>query len=478
MPFGIGIIGMHTMAGKPRWTRVIRRSLAIKAGLALALLILILLSGMTLIRINQFAENSRTVENAHVVIETMHQILLDVKDAESAQRGYLLTGHQTFLLAHDAVAQRLAGRLSFLRETTADNRSLHEQIPALEDMIRQRMHALRLGIEMLDAHPVIDKAGIVDLVQGKGLSTMGQVHVQVHRMLEIEERLLKERGALVKDNARSTGRWVFFGNLFAVGFLCYAIWLILREGEQRKRAQRETQRYTAQLELTNKELESFSYSVSHDLRSPLRAIDGYSRILQEDFEDRLDDEGRRILKVVRDSSRKMGMLIDDLLTFSRLGRKPVELREIDMNALVDEVWHEVCAHAENAPSFHREELPPCRGDRALLRQVLANLLANAVKYSSTTQQARVEVRAREEEDEIIYAVHDNGVGFDMRFYDKLFGVFQRLHSEQEFPGTGVGLAIVKRVVVRHGGRVWAQSSPGQETIFNFSLPREEEETTA
>src|SRR5690606_25657765 len=216
----------------------------------------------------------------------------------------------------------------------------------------------------------------------------------------------------------------------------------------------------------------------HDLRSPLRAIDGYSRILQEDFEDRLDDEGRRILKVERDSSRKMGMLIDDLLTFSRLGRKPVELREIDMNVLVDEVWHEVSAHAEHAPAFRREELPPCRGDRALLRQVLANLLANAVKYSSTTQQAQIEVRAREEEDEIIYSVHDNGVGFDMRFYDKLFGVFQRLHSEQEFPGTGVGLAIVKRVVVRHGGRVWAQSSPGQETIFNFSLPREEEETTA
>ncbi|WP_229726260.1 sensor histidine kinase [Oxalicibacterium faecigallinarum] len=448
-----------------------RKVLGIKVGLIVALMILISLSGMTLIRIQQFAESAKAVEETHLVIEALHQILLDVKDAESAQRGYLLTGHADFLLAHDAVAQRLVGRLTTLRDLTSGHLKQRDQIPILQDMIVQRMETLASGIALFRA-PILDRGQIVDLIQGQGMSSMAQLHVQVHRMLATEEEELKRRAALVSHNAASSRQWIFFGNLFAVSLLLYGVWAILREIEQRKLAQRETQKSMAQLELTNKELESFSYSVSHDLRSPLRAIDGYSRILQEDYADKLDDEGRRILNVVRDSSKKMGMLIDDLLTFSKLGRKPVELRKIDMNELVDDVWRDVTSHADKVPAFNKAYLLPCYGDRALVRQVLFNLLSNSIKYSSTVSEPVIDIFSTEEEDEIVYSVRDNGVGFDMRYYDKLFGVFQRLHSESEFPGTGVGLAIVKRVVVRHGGRVWAQSEPAKETIFNFSLPTE------
>src|SRR5690606_4196048 len=169
-----------------------------------------------------------------------------------------------------------------------------------------------------------------------------------------------------------------FGNLLAVVLLLSAIWLILHEIAHRRTAQREIEKTAAQLELTNKELESFSYSVSHDLRSPLRAIDGYSRIFEEDFADKLDDEGRRLLKVIRTSSKKMGQLIDDLLAFSRMGRKPVDFGKVDMNALVDEVWQEVCMNMASPPRLEKKPLPPCWGDRALLRQVFQNLLANAV----------------------------------------------------------------------------------------------------
>ena len=459
------------MVGAYRLMKANRKSLQIKIGLIVALLILVSLSGMTLIRIQQFAESSKAVEETHLVIEALHQILLDVKDAESAQRGYLLTGHADFLLAHDAVAQRLTGRLRTLRELTLGHLKQRDEIPVLQDMILQRMNALANGIALFRA-PMLDRRQIIDLIQGQGASSMAQLHVQVHRMLATEESELKRRATLVSDNAASTRKWIFFGNLFAVLLLLSGVWAILREIEQRRWAQRETQKSIAQLELTNKELESFSYSVSHDLRSPLRAIDGYSRILQEDYEDKLDDEGRRVLDVVRNSSKKMGMLIDDLLTFSKLGRKPVELRKIDMNELVDEVWRDVASHTDKVPDFKKEYLPSCYGDRALVRQVLFNLLSNSVKYSSTVSEPSIAVFASEDEDEMIYSVRDNGVGFDMRFYDKLFGVFQRLHSESEFPGTGVGLAIVKRVVVRHGGRVWAQSEPAKETVFNFSLPTE------
>jgi signal transduction histidine kinase len=224
---------------------------------------------------------------------------------------------------------------------------------------------------------------------------------------------------------------------------------------------------TAELQALNRELESFSYSVSHDLRAPLRAIDGFARMLEEDHAARLDDEGRRLLGVVRASAKRMGRLIDDLLDFSRLGRQAMAPRRVDMAALVREVA------AESDLGRARLEvgaLPAAQADAGLIRQVWANLLGNAAKYSGKQAEPRIEVGGREEAGEAHYWVRDNGVGFDMRYAEKLFGVFQRLHGMDEFPGTGVGLAIVKRVVSRHGGRAWAEGHPGEGATFHFSLP--------
>lgn len=229
---------------------------------------------------------------------------------------------------------------------------------------------------------------------------------------------------------------------------------------------------TAQLEAANKELEAFSYSVSHDLRAPLRAIDGFAHILEEDHAPRLDAEGKRLLSVVRSNSRKMGALIDDLLAFSKLGRQPINLVGTDMTALVHEVWSEI--HADRPDGYNTLDistLPTAQGDRSLLKQVWANLLSNASKYSGQQESPKVEVSGEENELESIYRIRDNGAGFDMKYYGRLFGVFQRLHTAAEFPGTGVGLAIVQRVVVRHGGRVWAESKVGEGATFFFSLPK-------
>jgi signal transduction histidine kinase len=226
---------------------------------------------------------------------------------------------------------------------------------------------------------------------------------------------------------------------------------------------------TAELQTANRELESFSYSVSHDLRAPLRAIDGYARMLDEDYAARLDAEAQRLIGVVRLSARRMGQLIDDLLAFSRLGRQEPARAQLDMRALACEVAEELRpgrpATIEVAP------LPPAQADRALLRQVWTNLIGNALKYSAKKADARVEIGAREDAAENVYWVRDNGAGFDMRYAEKLFGVFQRLHRAEEFEGTGVGLAIVQRIVTRHGGRVWAEGAPGEGACFYFSLPR-------
>jgi light-regulated signal transduction histidine kinase (bacteriophytochrome) len=225
---------------------------------------------------------------------------------------------------------------------------------------------------------------------------------------------------------------------------------------------------TEALEAANKELESFSYSVSHDLRAPLRAVDGFAKILEEDYGARLDEEGRRLLGVVRSSSRHMGQLIDDLLDLSRLGRLALGKRPVDMAGLAREVAQEL---PRGNAAVDIGPLPACHSDPRLLRQVWANLIGNALKYSGKRAGAHVEIGGREEPGESVYWVRDNGVGFDMRYVGKLFGVFQRLHGADEFPGTGVGLAIVQRVVARHGGRVWAEGRPGEGACFHFSLPR-------
>ena len=232
------------------------------------------------------------------------------------------------------------------------------------------------------------------------------------------------------------------------------------------------ERRTAQLEAANQELESFSYSVSHDLRAPLRAIDGFSRILLKDHADRLDAEGQRLLDIIRANTQNMGQLIDDLLAFSRLGRREVKAADLDMGTLVRNVVGELQnTLGDRTVEWDLKPLPATRADRALMHQVWVNLLGNALKFTRRQEAAVIEVGCRPAGDEDIYYVKDNGVGFDMQFAHKLFGVFQRLHRYEEFEGTGVGLALVQRIVQRHGGRVWAEGQVNGGACFYFSLPR-------
>jgi signal transduction histidine kinase len=228
---------------------------------------------------------------------------------------------------------------------------------------------------------------------------------------------------------------------------------------------------TAELRAINQELEAFTYSISHDLRAPLRHIDGFAQLLHENQYERLDEKGRRHLKVVSSSAKKMGALIDELLVFSRMARQELLNSEINLNDTVQEAMAAVINPNEDRQiQWEVSELPVVRGDAAMMRQVWVNLLSNAVKYTSKRERASIEVNYRVEKGEFIFYVRDNGAGFDMKYADKLFGVFQRLHTDKEFEGTGIGLANVRQIVTRHGGRTWAESKVDEGSTFYFSWP--------
>jgi PAS domain S-box-containing protein len=324
-------------------------------------------------------------------------------------------------------------------------------------------------------------------VNNKFLEKFGYAESEIIGLTSVEVGILDEAeslrvGNLIKENGRLQNDYVkciakdgkivhtvssiemmeMNGELYLISFFID----ITKMVEQQAIIEQQLQ----QLEEVNKELESFSYSVSHDLRAPLRAIDGYTRMLEEDFNTVLDEEGKRLLFTVQKNAKKMGHLIDDLLSFARIGKNAIVKTDIDMNALVDEVLHDL----ENAGNYKAEvktgNLHPVKGDYALIKQVLINLVSNGIKYSSKKENPVVEITSQIQNDMVMCTIKDNGEGFDMQYASKLFGVFQRLHSEADFEGTGVGLAIVQRIVNKHGGTINATAELGKGATFTFTLP--------
>jgi len=347
-------------------------------------------------------------------------------------------------------------------------------------------YSVQDGITDFSSAPVVQK-----VLQGKENveitynSIEKERHVSAYVPVEYGWGVIAQQPvSLAFESKNNQLQRILTGYVLILLFCIIVILLVFRVlGQERKaeedswvmsELERRVAERTQQLETTNKELESFSYSVSHDLRSPLRAIEGFTQILVEEQGDRLDTEGQRLLTVVKDNAKRMSTLIDDLLNLSRLGRKTITLMMIDMNDLVKVVYEELQLQSDPAKSvkFVANPLPEARADRSLIHQVWTNLLSNAVKYSSACAEPMIEVGGHIEGPEKIYYVRDNGAGFDMQYYDKLFSAFHRLHRPEDFPGTGIGLAIIKRIITRHGGRVWAEGKVNEGAIFYFSLPRE------
>ena len=415
-------------------------------------------------------ENSRLNTKSHELVQLLGSVGEALDAAESGHRRYLVTGDESYLTSYRAVVEQMPEYLRYLRGLTSGEAEQQVRVATLEQLITKQLGAEAGAIVQREQHGY---EGVRHLaLSGAAKTELEGIHRLMTELDSAERRAVLLRVAQSAGSTRNTIALLGLGALLQLVLLASVYFLIHHDVTQRRRVAKELQTRGELLQAANKELEAFSYSVSHDLRAPLRHIDGYAALLSKAAGEALDDKARRYLQTISDSAKQMGQLIDDLLVFSRMGRQDMLRTTVNLDQLVKTVLHDLRLDLQGRTiSWTMHPLPNVLGDPAMLRQVLTNLISNALKFTATRPEAKIEigvVTRKSGEAEVF--VRDNGVGFDMQYVNKLFGVFQRLHRNDEFEGTGIGLANVRRIIHRHGGRTWAEGAPDQGATFYFSLP--------
>lgn len=426
------------------------------------------------------------------VVITTEQLAALVRESESAARGFILAGSPNFQQQYVRAGIQIDQSLDRLQKLTADDPLQQAEIAELRSRIAAKMAVLDAGMAERRGHPdgAIDPSLLTAVVNDTP-ERMQSVQNSINRIQREEERLLNARAAA--QNSARQQVWASFIIAFLLDFvlLLAAFEFLVRLGRERevlaenaaqiaslnsqlKSANSDLENRVAQrtreLAFSNQELEAFSYSVSHDLRAPLRTIDGFSLALQEDFADNLNDTGRDYINRVRAGVQRMGALIDALLQLSRVTRSEVQTEMVDLSQLVTLVFNELAAaDPERHVEFLAQPGVVAQGDSRLLRIALENLIGNAWKFTSKVPQARIEFGSLTNNEGAVYFIKDNGAGFDMQYVDRLFTAFQRLHGDRDFKGSGIGLATVSRILRRHHGTIRAESAPGLGSTFSFTL---------
>lgn len=426
----------------------------------MALTVLLSLGYYSYLNNEDFVRTSKMVSHTNEVLYHVEQSQSVAFELESLLLKYVISGDSSFLKLYTKELQSGSQHVKKLQELTKDNPIQQQSLDSLR----------KLGREKVEYNTRVIKARAQSYSQAQQLIPSDQNGAIQNKLIFILEEMNRYENTLLggrlEQNREGQVRfYAAFSSLLVV--IVLILMLVFFAINRNLNARIVAEEKTKQL---NTELEAFTYSVSHDLRAPLRSVDGYAKILHEDYGDKLDAEGHRVLKVIMNNAKRMGHLIDDLLEFSRLGRKEPSSSHLNMKEIVEWVVKDQLENYKTTiPEITIGDLQNCTGDHSMIRQVWINLISNAIKYSSKSAKPHIVIQSRVEADQTIYSVSDNGVGFDMSYAHKLFGVFQRLHKASDFEGTGVGLALVQRIINKHQGKVWAEAELNKGATFYFSI---------
>ncbi len=454
-----------------RWFQLLMIEQRVLAGFSLVFVGILIISAISYRNINGLLRNSEVDSRSHALIQLLGSIDTVMGEAERAHRRYLVTGEQAYLEAYERVIAQKPTFTTYLNELTQGLPDQQRHAGELNRLMERQMSAASEAIARVQERGVQSVRKMA--VEGSGRRELEGIHQIINEMDVSERQAVNRRVIASAESTRHTSMLLAIGAGLQLVLLASVYYLIHHDITERRRVADELQRRGELLEAANKELEAFSYSVSHDLRAPLRHIDGYAALLRKTVAHSLSEKGVRYLQTISDAATQMGQLIDDLLVFSRMGRQDMLQTTVNMDQLIKSILSDLRLDLHGRRiSWTIASLPEVQGDPSMLRQVFMNLLTNALKFTSTRATASIEIGAESSgSDEIVLYVRDNGVGFDMQYAPKLFGVFQRLHRADEFEGTGIGLANVRRIVHRHGGRAWADGVADQGATFYVALPR-------
>jgi signal transduction histidine kinase len=431
------------------------------------------------------ADDRQWVVHTYQVIGQLDEILQGMTDAETAERGYILTGEDSYLGPYQLGLREVQESIAQVRKLTADNVKQQHSLDALEPLTAERLRELHERIQIRRDGGLA--AGAAAVREGVGKEYMGRVRTTIAEMKREEERLLTLRSAELDASSRRTRTVLVLGESLGLLFLGIAGFMVHREMNHRRRAEEEVRGLNADLERkvaertaqlaerakdlerSNMELQQFAYVASHDLQEPLRTIASFTQLLAKRYSDKLDDKAREFIAFAVDGSKRMQTLINDLLSFSRVGTQGKPLVPLRADAVLDAVLKSMKRGIEDSGAvITRDPLPVVMADELQLSQLLQNLIGNAIKFRRQGP-VRVHIGAERTASGWNISVRDNGIGVAPEHGERIFVIFQRLHTKTQYPGTGIGLAICKKIAERHGGRIWLEPTPGGGSTFVFSI---------